>query len=150
MRAIIQRVQSSSVSIEGDIVASIGLGFMILLGIEHTDTEQDIEWLCQKIARLRIFADENSAMNLDIQQVDGELLVVSQFTLHASTRKGNRPSFIEAARPEIAVPLYEKFIETLSHAASRKVQSGRFGADMQVSLVNDGPVTIFIDSKLKM
>lgn len=149
MRVVAQRVTKSSVSIEGKLKASIGKGMLILLGIEELDNQEDIEWLCGKLTRLRIFADENDLMNYDITQVEGNFLVVSQFTLHASTKKGNRPSFIKAARPETAIPLYEKFIECLELLSNRKVESGVFGANMQIELVNDGPVTIIIDSKNK-
>ncbi len=149
MRVIIQRVSEAQVSVNGDVIAAIGKGLLVLLGIEDADSEEDIEWLCGKISRLRIFADQDGLMNLDVIQSRGELLVVSQFTLHAGTKKGNRPSFIKAARPEKAIPLYELFVERLSQDTSQKVQTGSFGAMMQVSLVNDGPVTIFIDSKNK-
>lgn len=149
MRVIIQRVSEAQVSVNGDVIAAIGKGLLVLLGIEDADSEEDIEWLCGKISRLRIFADQDGLMNLDVIQSRGELLVVSQFTLHAGTKKGNRPSFIKAARPEKAIPLYELFVERLSQDTSQKVQTGSFGAMMQVSLVNEGPVTIFIDSKNK-
>lgn len=149
MRVIIQRVSEAQVTVNGDIIATIGKGLLVLLGVEDADNEDDVDWLCGKIARLRIFADQDDLMNLDVIQSQGELLVVSQFTLHASTKKGNRPSFIKAARPEKAIPLYEMFVERLSHETSQKVQTGSFGAMMKVSLVNDGPVTIFIDSKNK-
>lgn len=147
MRTVIQRVSSASVEINQQTKSKIGVGLLILLGIEHGDTIEDIEWLCGKIARLRIFGDENGAMNLSVQDIKGEALVVSQFTLHASTKKGNRPSFINASKLEIAIPLYEKFIAQLEKELNNKVQTGKFGADMKVSLVNDGPVTIMIDSK---
>ena len=149
MRVVIQVVSEASVSIDGQIYSQIQQGLLILLGIEHSDMEQDVEWLSKKIANLRIFADENNQMNKSVINVKGQLLVVSQFTLHAKTKKGNRPSFIEAARPEIAIPLYETFIKCLSLDAQQEVQTGKFGADMQVSLCNDGPVTILIDSKNK-
>ena len=149
MRAVIQRVSESSVTIEGEVVGSIGKGYMILLGIEHEDTEDDIEWLVQKISKLRVFSDEAGKMNLSIADVDGSFLVISQFTLHASTRKGNRPSYIKAARPEQAIPLYEKFKSRLREITGLKVEDGEFGGDMKVSLINDGPVTIIIDTKLK-
>ncbi len=149
MRVVIQRVSRASVSIENQLKASIGMGMLVLLGIEENDNEEDIEWICGKLSRLRVFPDENGVMNLDIVAVQGDFLVVSQFTLHASTRKGNRPSYIKAARPETAVPLYESFIETLAKATGRAVETGEFGAMMQVELVNDGPVTIIIDSKLR-
>ena len=149
MRAVIQRVSTASVTIEGQVKSSIGKGLMILLGIEPADNEADAEWLCKKIGSMRIFSDEAGLMNLSVQDTGGELLVVSQFTLHASTKKGNRPSFIRAARPEQAVPLYEKFVAMLSAETGIQVQTGEFGADMKVSLVNDGPVTIIMDSQAK-
>ena len=149
MRVIVQRVSEAQVTVNGEAIAAIGKGLLVLLGIEDADNEEDVDWLCGKIARLRIFADQDDLMNLDVVQSRGELLIVSQFTLHAGTKKGNRPSFIKAARPEKAITLYEKFIERLSQETSKKVQTGAFGAMMQVSLVNDGPVTIFIDSKNK-
>ena len=147
MRAVIQRVSEASVNINGKTVSSVGKGLLILLGIEEADTGEDIEWLAGKIARLRIFNDENGIMNLPVTEVNGEILVVSQFTLHASTKKGNRPSYIKAARPETAVPLYEQFVSALSKAVNGKVETGEFGAMMQVALINDGPVTIIIDTK---
>lgn len=147
MRALIQRVKKASVTIDGKIHAEIGQGLLILLGIEVEDTKEDINWLAGKIARLRIFSDENDAMNLSLQDIDGECLVVSQFTLHASTKKGNRPSFIYAAKPEIAIPLYEKLVLQIEIELNKKVQTGSFGAMMDVALINDGPVTIWIDSK---
>ncbi len=147
MRTVIQRVSEASVSIDQVEKARIGWGLLVLLGIEAEDSEEDILWLCKKIAALRIFSDEAGLMNLSIQDVAGEIIVVSQFTLFASTKKGNRPSFIRSARPETAIPLYEKFVETLRQESSRPVQTGEFGADMKVSLLNDGPVTILIDSK---
>lgn len=149
MRVVIQRVSSASVETNQQIKSKIGTGLLILLGIEHEDTPEDIEWLCGKIARLRIFADENGVMNLSIQEIKGEVLLISQFTLHASTKKGNRPSYIKAARPEIAIPLYEQFITTLQKELDKPIQTGEFGADMKVALINDGPVTILIDSKNK-
>jgi len=149
MRVIIQRASEASVSINNKIVSEIKQGFLILLGIESEDTFEDIEWLCGKITRLRIFNDENGAMNLSIKEVNGDIIVVSQFTLHASTKKGNRPSFIKAAKPEIATPLYLQFINQLETHLEKSIQTGEFGADMQVSLINDGPVTIIIDSKNK-
>jgi D-tyrosyl-tRNA(Tyr) deacylase len=149
MRVVIQRVRKAKVIIEKEIHASIQTGLLILLGVEDADNETDIEWLCGKIARLRIFDDSNQVMNLSVYDVEGECLVVSQFTLFASTKKGNRPSYIRAAQPEIAIPLYEKFIETLCCITQRPVKTGKFGADMQVKLTNDGPVTIIIDSKNK-
>lgn len=149
MRVVIQRVSKASVSIGEEIYSQIQQGLLILLGIENNDTAEDVEWLSNKIANLRIFSDENGQMNKSILDVKGQVLVVSQFTLHAKTKKGNRPSFSEAARPEIAIPLYETFIKRLSLDAQQEVQTGKFGADMQVSLCNDGPVTILIDSKNK-
>lgn len=147
MRAVVQRVSKSSVSIEDKVEASIGKGLLVLLGIEQEDGAEDIQWLCQKIVNMRIFSDEEGKMNLSLIDIQGELLVVSQFTLHANTKKGNRPSFIKAAPPDIAVPLYEDFIQVMETLLGRTVATGKFGADMQVNLVNDGPVTIIIDSK---
>ncbi len=147
MRVVIQRVSLASVTIGGVLKSAIGKGFMVLLGIEEADNQEDVEYLCQKLTKLRVFADENNAMNLDINQIGGDFLVVSQFTLHAMTKKGNRPSFIKAARPEHAIPLYELFLKRLAEVSGRKVESGEFGADMQVELINDGPVTIIIDTK---
>ena len=147
MRSIIQRVSQASVVIQGVEKARIGPGLLLLLGIEPEDTEEDIVWLCKKIAALRIFSDEAGLMNLSVQDIAGEILVVSQFTLFASTKKGNRPSFTRSAKPDIAIPLYEKFVETLRLESARPVETGEFGADMKVSLLNDGPVTIFMDSK---
>ena len=149
MRVVIQRVSEASVSIEGKLKSSIQNGMLLLLGIEETDTQDDIEWLCGKIMRLRIFPDENDVMNNDIISMKGSFLVVSQFTLHASTKKGNRPSYIRAARPETAIPLYEKFVQVLKTESGLVVETGEFGAMMQVQLVNDGPVTILIDTKNK-
>lgn len=149
MRVVIQRTTSATVSISGQATASISRGLLVLLGIAEGDTAEDVEWLVGKIARLRIFADGEHEMNRSVSDIDGEILVVSQFTLHASCRKGNRPSFIGAARPEVAIPLYETFVEQLSAAIGKPVPTGQFGADMQISLVNDGPVTIIIDSKLR-
>ena len=149
MRAVIQRVSKASVSIEGEAKAVIGNGVLVLLGIEEADTEQDIEWLAGKITRLRIFDDDSGVMNLSVKDVDGEAIVVSQFTLHASTKKGNRPSYIKAARPETAIPLYEKFVKQLEIFLEKPVGTGEFGAMMEVALVNDGPVTIIIDTKNK-
>ena len=147
MRVVIQRVSSASVSIKAKVKSSIGKGLLILLGIEDEDTQEDIEWLCKKIIALRIFEDADNIMNLSISAVDGEIIVVSQFTLHASTKKGNRPSYIKAARPEKAIPLYESFLVEIEKLLGKKVGSGEFGAMMEVALVNDGPVTIIIDSK---
>ena len=150
MRIVIQRVSEASVSVAGEVISKIGKGMMILLGIEDADTEEDVEWLCNKLSKLRIFSDENDAMNLDINQIEGSFLVVSQFTLHAMTKKGNRPSFIRAARPEKAIPLYENFLKQLALISGRPVQCGQFGAMMDVALVNDGPVTIIMDTKDKV
>lgn len=149
MRLVIQRVARASVTIGGLLKSEIGKGLMILLGVEDADSQEDVEWLCQKVTKLRIFEDDGNAMNLDISQVGGEFLVVSQFTLHAMTKKGNRPSFIRAARPEHAVPLYELFLKRLAEISELPVKCGEFGSDMQVELINDGPVTILIDSKNK-
>ena len=147
MRAVIQRVNFASVSIEGQEKARIGNGLLIFLGIEETDSREDLQWLSGKVSRLRIFRDKKGIMNLPITEVGGDALVISQFTLHASTRKGNRPSYIRAARPETAIPLYEQFVHQLAGDTGRNVQSGEFGAYMQVELLNDGPVTIIIDTK---
>ncbi|HOS85422.1 MAG: D-tyrosyl-tRNA(Tyr) deacylase [Bacteroidetes bacterium ADurb.Bin217] len=149
MKAIIQRVSQASVTIHGAVKSNIGIGFLVLLGIEHNDTIEDMQWLVQKIANIRIFNDEQGLMNLDIHAVHGDIIVVSQFTLHASTKKGNRPSFIKAARPDIAVPLYEAFVAQLQQSIQGTVLTGEFGADMKVNLCNDGPVTIIIDTKQK-
>ncbi|MCD6066039.1 MAG: D-tyrosyl-tRNA(Tyr) deacylase [Bacteroidetes bacterium] len=149
MKVVIQRVTYASVTINDTAVSSIRKGFLILLGIEEADTNEDIEWLCKKIVSLRIFSDAEGKMNLDIKEVNGDILVVSQFTLHAQTKKGNRPSYIKAARPEQAIPLYEQFVKELEINLGKTISTGEFGADMQVSLVNDGPVTIIIDSKNK-
>lgn len=147
MRTVVQRVSHASVTIDGEKVSEIGSGMMVLLGIEEADSEEDADWLCAKLSKLRIFSDGNGLMNLDISQVGGEFLVVSQFTLHAMTKKGNRPSFIRAARPEHAIPLYESFARRLAELSQCRVLTGRFGADMKVELLNDGPVTIIIDTK---
>ncbi len=149
MKAVIQRVSSASVTIDSKIVADIQKGLLVLVGIEYADTTEDTNWLSQKIASLRIFGDDNEVMNLSVQDIDGEIIVVSQFTLHALTKKGNRPSYIKASKPNVAVPLYENFVEQLEKELGKKVQTGIFGADMKVSLLNDGPVTIVIDSKNK-
>lgn len=149
MRAVIQRVSEASVAINGNVKAAIHAGLLILIGIEDADTQEDIQWLSGKIVRLRIFSDENQLMNLSVQDVRGEILVISQFTLFADTKKGNRPSYIRAARPETAIPLYNKFLGQLSKDLLAPVYSGEFGADMKVTLVNDGPVTIIIDTKNK-
>lgn len=149
MRVVIQKVSEASVNINHEIAGKIENGLLILLGIEDQDSEEDIDWLCGKITKLRIFNDERQVMNLSVTDVGAEMLVVSQFTLHASTRKGNRPSYIRAARPEIAIPLYEAFKAKLSEMLGKPVQSGEFGAMMQIHLVNDGPVTILMDSKVR-
>ena len=149
MKAVIQRVAQASVTIASQKVAEINSGLLVLLGIETADNQEDIDWLVAKIIQLRIFSDENGIMNLSVQQHNGGVLVVSQFTLHASTKKGNRPSYIKAAKPEIAIPLYEKFILAMIFELGKKIQTGIFAADMQVSLINDGPVTIIIDTKNK-
>jgi D-tyrosyl-tRNA(Tyr) deacylase len=147
MRVVIQRVTSASVVVDNNSIASIGTGLLILVGIETADSQEDIDWLVSKIIKIRIFEDENQVMNNSIQDINGDIIVVSQFTLHAATKKGNRPSYIKAARPEIAVPLYENFNRKLELEFGKKIQTGIFGADMKVSLLNDGPVTILIDSK---
>ena len=149
MIAVIQRVTEASVSIDNKIKGQIKQGFMVLLGITHDDTDADIEWLSGKIANMRVFSDEDDKMNLALGDVDGDILLVSQFTLHASTKKGNRPGYNEAAKPDIAIPLYEKMIKALEQKTGKPLQTGEFGAMMQVSLINDGPVTIIIDSKNK-
>ncbi|MET0760483.1 MAG: D-aminoacyl-tRNA deacylase [Flavobacterium sp.] len=147
MKAVIQRVSEASVTIDEKKVAEIQKGLLILLGIENEDNQEDINWLTSKIINLRIFGDENHIMNLSVKDIDGDIIVVSQFTLHASTKKGNRPSYIKAAKPEIAIPLYENFVRQMESELDKKIQTGQFGADMKVSLINDGPVTILIDSK---
>ena len=147
MRVVIQRVSSASVTIHDKLVASIQQGLLLLVGIEEQDTPEHVLWLSSKITNLRIFSDENKVMNLSVKDINGEIIVVSQFTLHAATKKGNRPSYIKAARPETAIPLYEDFIHQLENQLEKKIRTGVFGADMQVALVNDGPVTIIIDSK---
>lgn len=149
MKAVLQRVSKASVEIKSNIVANINIGLLVLIGIEEADEQEDIDWLTAKIANLRIFGDENNVMNLSVKDIDGEIIVVSQFTLHALTKKGNRPSYIKAARPEIAIPLYEAFVQKMQIELGKQVQQGKFGADMKVSLLNDGPVTIIIDSKCK-
>ena len=149
MIVAIQRVSEALVKISGDIHGSIQSGLLVLLGIENADTVEDIEWLVSKIIKLRIFADQNGVMNLSLEDVEGDILVISQFTLHASTKKGNRPSYIKAAKPEIAIPLYEEFIAQINSKLDRPAKTGKFGADMQVQLINDGPVTIIIDTKNK-
>ena len=149
MKAVIQRVSQSSITIDNKIVAEIQKGLLVLIGIEEADAQEDILWLTSKIANLRIFGDENDIMNLSLKDIDGDVIVVSQFTLHALTKKGNRPSYIKAAKPDIAIPLYENFVAQMELEISKKIQTGKFGADMKVSLINDGPVTIIIDTKNK-
>jgi D-tyrosyl-tRNA(Tyr) deacylase len=149
MKAVIQRVSHASVTIDGAIVASIQSGLLVLIGIEEADSHNDSDWLTSKIANLRIFTDENDVMNLSVKDIEGDVLVVSQFTLHALTKKGNRPSYIKAAKPEIAIPMYEKFVQQMETELGKKVQTGQFGADMKVQLLNDGPVTLIIDTKNK-
>lgn len=149
MKAVIQRVSHASVTIEGEKVSEIQSGLLILVGFEDSDTQEDIQWLSAKIANLRIFGDEDDVMNLSIKDIGGDIIIVSQFTLHASTKKGNRPSYIKASKPDIAIPLYENFISQMEADLGKKVQTGRFGADMKVALLNDGPVTIVIDTKNK-
>jgi D-tyrosyl-tRNA(Tyr) deacylase len=149
MKVVLQRVSQASVTIDSKIVANIQKGLLVLVGMEDSDTQDDIDWLVGKISKTRIFDDENHVMNLSIQDIDGDIIVVSQFTLHASTKKGNRPSYIKASKPEVAIPLYENFVKKLEKELGKKVQTGIFGADMKVMLLNDGPVTIQIDSKNK-
>ncbi|WP_410879773.1 D-aminoacyl-tRNA deacylase [Myroides sp. DW712] len=149
MRIVIQRVTEASVTVEGEITGSIGRGLLVFVGIEEVDTKQDIEWLSSKLVNLRIFEDEGGVMNKAVHEVDGDILVVSQFTLHASTKKGNRPSYLRAAKPDFAIPMYEDFIAQVERDLNKKIQTGRFGADMKVALLNDGPVTICIDSQNK-
>ena len=149
MRVVIQRVTKASVTVEGNVIGSIGQGLLVLVGVEDVDTVQDIEWLSGKIVNLRIFEDEVGVMNKSIKEVGGDVLLVSQFTLHASTKKGNRPSYIKASKPDFAVPMYEKFITQLEKDMEKSIQTGEFGADMKVELLNDGPVTIVIDSQNK-
>jgi len=149
MRVVLQRVSKASVTIEDKIVSEIGHGLLILVGIEDEDRLEDIDWLATKIMQLRIFDDENGVMNLSVKDVDGEILIVSQFTLHANTKKGNRPSYIRASKPDFAIPMYEKFIQKIEELLDKKAGTGRFGAMMDVALVNDGPVTIIIDTKQK-
>lgn len=147
MKAVIQRVQHAGVSIGGELHASIGKGLLILVGIQADDTDEDIEWLTSKIGNLRVFDDENGVMNLSVKEINGEILAVSQFTLMARTKKGNRPSYIDAARPEISVPLYERFVRVMNEEMQKEIKTGVFGANMQVDLTNDGPVTILMDTK---
>lgn len=150
MIAVIQRVSEASVKINDEIKAKIGKGIVVLLGIEEADGAEDIDWLCSKIVNLRIFNDREGVMNISVKDDNGDIIVVSQFTLHSSTKKGNRPSYLKAAKPDVAIPLYEKFILTLQDTVGKQIQTGEFGADMKVSLVNDGPVTILIDTKNKV
>ena len=147
MRTVIQRVANASVTVESKVVAEIQKGLLVFVGIEEADSQEDLDWLVTKITQLRIFNDENEVMNLSVQDIDGDVLVVSQFTLHAATKKGNRPSYIKAAKPDIAIPMYERFVKALESKLGKKVPTGIFGADMKVLLLNDGPVTILIDSK---
>lgn len=149
MRIVIQRVSRASVKVENKLVSSINLGLLVLVGIEDADTDEDIDWLVRKMLHLRIFNDENGVMNLSLKEINGDILIVSQFTLHANTKKGNRPSYIRASRPEFAIPMYEKFIQKTEEILGKKAGTGIFGAMMYVSLINDGPVTIIIDSKQK-
>ena len=149
MKVVIQRVSQASVTIAEKTVADIQKGLLVLVGIEDADTPNDIEWLVNKIINLRIFGDENEVMNLSVKEINGDIIVVSQFTLHASTKKGNRPSYLKAAKPEFSIPMYENFVNELEIASGKKIQTGQFGADMKVSLLNDGPVTIIMDSKNK-
>lgn len=148
MRAVTQRVSSASVTIAGQVKASIQTGLLVLVGIEDADTAEDVEWLSGKVVRLRVFNDEQGVMNQSVQEIGGEILVVSQFTLHASTKKGNRPSYIRAARPEVAIPFYEAFLKKLAEDLGKPIHAGEFGADMKIALVNDGPVTIVMDTKV--
>lgn len=149
MRTVLQRVANAQVSIDGQCVGKIDAGFLVLAGFESEDSDEDIQWLAAKILALRVFPDDDGKMNRSVQDIGGKLLVVSQFTLHAKTKKGTRPSFIRAAHPDLAIPLYEAFIQELENQSGKKVETGRFGADMQVSLTNDGPVTILLDTKNK-
>jgi D-tyrosyl-tRNA(Tyr) deacylase len=147
MKVVLQRVSQASVTVDGNKTADIQKGLLVLVGIEDADTQEDIEWLAGKIIKMRIFGDENDVMNCSVQDIDGNIIVVSQFTLHASTKKGNRPSYIKASKPEFAIPMYENFVKALEKEFQKKIQTGIFGADMKVSLLNDGPVTILMDSK---
>ena len=149
MKVVLQRVTKASVTIDNNIKDEIKQGILVLVGIEEADSLEDIEWLCKKIVKIRIFNDPSGVMNLSLQEIDGEVLVISQFTLHASTKKGNRPSYIKAARPDVAIPLYENFVKNLENLLGKKVGTGVFGAHMEIELINDGPVTILIDSKSK-
>jgi D-tyrosyl-tRNA(Tyr) deacylase len=150
LKVVIQRVSSASVTIETEIAANIQSGLLVLVGIEDDDSQEDINWLSQKIINLRIFGDDNDVMNVSVKEILGDIIIVSQFTLHASTKKGNRPSYIKASKPDIAIPMYEKFVKQMELELGKKIQTGKFGADMKVALVNDGPVTIIIDSKSKL
>ncbi|MDY0054248.1 MAG: D-aminoacyl-tRNA deacylase [Bacteroidales bacterium] len=147
MRVVVQRVERASVGIDNKLYSSIEKGLLVLLGIEDEDREKDIDYLCKKVSKLRIFDDENGVMNLSVKDINGEILLVSQFTLHASTKKGNRPTYIRASKPDYAIPLYKKFISELEKETEREIKTGEFGADMKVELINDGPVTIIIDTK---
>ena len=147
MRVVLQRVSSASVVVDGNKVADIQKGLLVFVGIEDVDAQEDIDWLAGKITKIRIFNDENDVMNCSVQDINGEIIVVSQFTLHAGTKKGNRPSYIKASKPDVAIPLYKNFVATLEKEFGNKIQTGIFGADMKISLLNDGPVTIIIDSK---
>ena len=149
MRVVIQRVREASVEIDGRVKAEIGQGLLVLLGIEDEDNQEDIDWLVGKILRLRIFDDEKSVMNLSVKDIEGEIIIISQFTLHASVKKGNRPTYIRASKPDIAIPLYEDFVSKMEESFGREIKTGEFGADMKIGLVNDGPVTIIIDTKNK-
>lgn len=149
MKSVIQRVSQASVTIDGKKVSEIQNGLLVLVGVEDSDSQEDIQWLSAKIVNLRIFGDENDVMNLSVKDIDGDIIVVSQFTLHASTKKGNRPSYIKASKPDVAIPLYENFVKQIEIDLGKKIQTGEFGADMKVALLNDGPVTIMIDTKNK-
>ena len=149
MRVVIQRVSRASVTIDGNVKSFINKGLLVFVGVEDADGQEDIQWLSNKVTQLRVFNDDNNVMNLSVKDIDGELLVVSQFTLHAKTKKGNRPSYISAAKPEISVPMYEAFVEQLSKDLGKEIQTGEFGAHMEIELVNDGPVTILIDTQNK-
>lgn len=149
MRVVIQRVSGCFVSIKGEVISNIGNGLLVLAGFENDDTEEDLIWMSKKISGLRVFNDENGIMNLSLKDINGEMMIVSQFTLHAKTKKGNRPSYIKAAKPDTAIPLYEKFIKICESETGKEVKTGKFGTDMQISLINDGPVTVIIDSKNK-
>lgn len=149
MRVVIQKVKEASVSVEQKVISSINVGLLVLVGVEEVDSQEDIDWLVKKVVQLRIFHDEDGVMNRSVKEVNGDMIIVSQFTLHASTKKGNRPSYIRAAKPDISIPMYEKFIASIELALGKKVGTGKFGAMMDVALINDGPVTIIIDSKQK-